>query len=77
MIERLALVRHSQHCFVELLLGCEEHALTRALLMLVLLGRRELSYQLPARGALHDDDGLVLDRRWLRPGHEDITFDII
>jgi hypothetical protein len=34
-----ALVGRSQHCFVELLLGGEEHALARALLVLVLLVR--------------------------------------
>jgi hypothetical protein len=61
-----ALVGRSQHCFVELLLGGEENALACALLVLVLLVRRELPHQLAARGALHDDERLVLETSTLK-----------
>jgi hypothetical protein len=57
----VALVRGSQHSFVELLVGREEHALARSVLMLVLLGWGELPHQLAALSAFHDRERLVLE----------------
>lgn len=59
-IALFALIGRSQHRFVELLVGREEHVLARVLLVIILLVWRELPHQLSARGALDDHERLML-----------------